>query len=263
MQQSFTRSIASLMRVHTYSDNHYISKCKILDLLNANVANWEHNRPPDVLRCSEIAEHIYIRRPILDWMLYFTYDRTTNTFYLVDGIHRFTALQIIHRENQKPYDFITPNSFGSNGDAKWLYDTYILLCIRVQPSKGETIDWFQTLNKSIPVPDLYIANTAEIKRKIIEEVLHEWMHRFKSHFSPSQKPNIPNINRDRFVDILDDTYEKYKITSVSQLNEKLYELNNYLRENIPSKTSRVSIDKCTTSGCFLFLLQKDNIVERI
>jgi hypothetical protein len=78
---SITRPISSLTRVHSYSDNHYISKCTINDLLQANVVNWEHNRPPDRIRCAEIAEHIYSRRPILDWMLYMTYDRNTHTFY--------------------------------------------------------------------------------------------------------------------------------------------------------------------------------------
>uniref|UniRef100_A0A6C0JZG7 DUF262 domain-containing protein n=1 Tax=viral metagenome TaxID=1070528 RepID=A0A6C0JZG7_9ZZZZ len=261
--KSITRPISSLTRVHSYSDSHYISKCTIGDLLQANVANWEHNRPPDLLRCSEIAEHIYTRRPILDWMLYMTYDPHTNTFYVVDGIHQFTALQIIYKENQKPNDFITPNTFGCNGNADWLYQKYILICIRANPTKGETIDWFHTLNKSNPVPDLYIVNTAEEKRKLIEEVSQEWMRNFKPHFSASQKPNIPNINRDRFIDLLDGTYEKHCVKSVQYLNELLYELNNHIRENIPPKTSQNAIDKCTQSGCFLFLLPKDVLLERI
>jgi hypothetical protein len=261
--QSITRPINSLTKVHSYSDNHYISKCTIADLLQAKVANWEHNRPPDLLRCGEIAEHIYSRRPILDWMLYMTYDDAKKTFYVVDGIHRFTALQIIYKENHKPHDYITPSSFGGNGDADWLYQEYILICIRRNPTKGETIDWFQTLNKSNPVPDLYIVNTAEEKRKIIEEVAQEWIRIFKPHFSASQKPNIPNINRDRFIDLLDGTYEKHCIKSVQDLNELLYELNNSIRENIPPKTSQNAIDKCSQSGCFLFLLSKDVLLERI
>jgi len=261
--QSITRPIPSLSRVHSYSDTHYISKCTIGDLLQAHILNWEHNRPPDVTRSREIAEHIYTRRPILDWMLYMTNDRATNTFYVVDGIHRYTALKIIYEENQKPADLITPDLFGSNGDADWLYDTYILICIRTNPTKGETIDWFQTLNRSNPVPDLYIVNAAAEKRKHIEEVAHEWSTHFKPHFSASQKPNIPNINRDRFIDILDELYEKYNITSVQKLNDKLYELNNNLRENIPPKTSQTALDKCRQTGCFLFILPKDVLLERI
>lgn len=261
--QSITQPIKSLARVHSYSNTHYISKCTIGDLLRANVVNWEHNRPPDVSRCHEMAEQIYLRRPVLDWMLYSTYDRTTNTFYIVDGIHRVTALKIIFRENQKPSDFITPSLFGSNSDATWLYDTYILICIRNNPTKGETIDWFQTINRSNPVPDLYIVNTAEEKRKIIEEVLCEWTKLFKIHFTSSQKPNIPNINRDRFVDLLDDIYEKHKIQSVSDLTAKLYDCNNHIRENIPPKTSQTALEKCKQSGCYLFLLPKDILLDKI
>jgi hypothetical protein len=182
---------------------------------------------------------------------------------VVDGIHRYTALKIIYEENQKRADLITPNLFGSNGDADWLYQKYILICIRANPTKGETIDWFQTINRSNPVPDLYIVNSDEEKRKHIEEIAQEWSRHFKPHFSASQKPNIPNINRDRVIDMLDGIYEKYKIDSVQKLNEKLYEINNHIHENIPPKTSQSALDKCCQTGCFLFLLPKDVLLERI
>ena len=260
---SIMRTIPYSITVHTYSEKHHIVKCTIADLLQANVVNWEHNRPPDRIRCSEIAEHIFNRQSILDCMLYMTYDSNTNTLYVVDGIHRFTALQIIYKENHKPRDYITPNLFGGDGDANWLYESYILICIRTNPTKGETIDWFQTLNKSNPVPDLYIVNTAEEKRKIVEEVAQEWARNFKQHFSPSQKPNIPNINRDRFIDLLDGIYDKHRTKSIQDLNDLLYEMNNHIRENIPPKISQNAIDKCKQSGCFLFLLPKDVLLERI
>lgn len=261
--KSIIRPITSLTRVHSYSDNHYVSKCTISDLLHANVKNWEHNRPPDLLRCAEIAEHIYTKHPILDWMLYMIYDQKTNTFYIVDGIHRFTSLQIIYRENHKSHDYITPSLFGGNGDANWLYNSYLLICIRSNLTKGEAIDWFQTINKSNPVPDLYIVNAAEEKRKIIEEVAHVWGRVFKQHFTTSLKPNIPNANRDKFIDFLDTIYEKYSIQSVQELNEKLYELNSYIRDNIPPKTSQNAIDKCNSSGCFLFIVSKDVLLDKI
>jgi hypothetical protein len=257
------RPIPSLTRVHSYSDNHYISKCTISDLLKAKVINWEHNRPPDLVRCSEIAENICLRKPILDWMLYATYDKDTTTFYIVDGIHRFTSLQIIHKENNKPYDYITPSSFGGNGDANWIYDAHILICIRSNLTKGETIDWFQMLNKSNPVPDLYINNTSEEKRNIIEEITKDWMRTYKQHFTSSNKPNIPNTNRDKFIELLDGIYEKYGKTTVPQLTEKLCDFNNYIREHIPRKANQSAIDKCKTTGCFLFLLSKDVVVEKI
>lgn len=263
---SIIRPISSLTRVHTYSEKHYISKCTIRDLLSAKVANWEHNRPPDLLRCTSIAEYIFMHQPELDWLLYVTYDKTSNTFYIVDGIHRFTALQIIYTENHKPMDFLTPNTFGNSGNATWLYNKEILLSIRVNPSKGETIDLFQNLNKSNPVPELYMENPDEEKRKIIETIVREWMQQYKSHFNISQKPNIPNINRDRFIDLLDGIYQQYHLSPSNAyeiLNDKLYGYNNYLRENIPRKISSHSIEKCKKTGCYLFLLSKDVLLERI
>lgn len=258
--------IPSLKRVLSFTNTHVISECTIRDLLHAKIKNWEHNRPPDLVRCRSIAENIYTRRPVLDWLLYMIYDKTTNTFYIVDGIHRFTALKIIHEENRRPSDFICPNFFGSNSDATWLYDMHVLVSIKSNPTKGETIDWFQTLNNSNPVPELYIENTAEEKRKVIEDVVKEWTTRFVSHFVASQKPHTPNTNRDRFIDLIDGIYKKYEMepkTAHNNINEKLYELNHYLRTNIPKKTTPIALEKCEKTGCFLFLLSKDIILDRL
>ena len=260
---STRRPISTLTRVHTYSENHYVSKCTIRDILKANIVNWEYNRPPDVSRCTEIAAHIYTRRPNLDWILYMTYDIPTNTFYVIDGIHRYTSLTIIATENSKPLDFLTPNIFGGNRDADWLYDKYILICIRANLTKGETVDWFQTLNKSNPVPELYIANTSEIKRQIIEQTAQDWMAQFKTHFSGSQKPNIPNTNRDRFIDLLDSLYEKYRVSTITAFTEKVNEANHFLREHPPKKVSTSAVEKCRQTGCYLFIVSKDVLLEMI
>lgn len=258
--------IPSLQCVHAYSDKHVISKCTIRNLLSANIVNWEYNRPPDQTRCQSIAENIYMRRNDLDWFIYMIYDKPKNCFYIIDGIHRVTALRIIYNENNKPDDFITPNPFGSNGDAHWLYDMHILVSMKINPTKGEAIDWFQTINNSNPVPELYIENKSEIKRKIIEDIVKEWTLQYKCHFTSSQKPNIPNINRDRFIDLLCEIYDHFnmaEMTAYQQINEKLYEVNNYIRENIPKKVNKNAIDKCYQSGCFLFLLPRDVLLEHI
>jgi len=259
--------IPSFTQIHQYNDQHIMFKCTIRDILSANIVNWEYNRPPDLVRCNEIATYIYAKRPELDWLFYITYleHGQENMLSMVDGIHRLTALRIIHSENIKPVDFITPSRFGHGGNAEWLYDKYILVSLRLNPSAGETIDLFQTLNKSNPVPELYIRNTDQDKRIIIEEFVQDWMKKYKSHFSANVKPNIPNINRDRFIEILDIVYTKCKITKLTQnrLAEKIGEMNQYIMVNLPAKCKEKPIEKCRKTGCYLFLVSRDFLEDLI
>ena len=46
--------------LHSYSERHFIIKIKISDLLNASITNWKYNRPPDMIRCSDISKYIYL-----------------------------------------------------------------------------------------------------------------------------------------------------------------------------------------------------------
>ena len=45
--------------LHKYNENHYIIKIQISDFLNSNIKNWKYNRPPDLIRCVDIAKYIF------------------------------------------------------------------------------------------------------------------------------------------------------------------------------------------------------------
>jgi hypothetical protein len=256
--------------VHTYNDKHYMYKCKIGDLLKQSIINWEYNRPPDNIRCNDIASHIYTKKPILDWIFYMSYDTTTNKYQILDGIHRYTALKIIENENRKPEDFITPNIYGQSGDATWLYEMYILCSIRVNPTFGEEADFFQTLNKSIPVPELYMVDKNAKKREVIESIVNTWQREYKTHFTSNRKPNVPNTNRELFIELLTFIYDKIVSESMilqpvseNNMEDKLYELNYTIRNSVPKKISQKAIEKCMQTGCFLFLLKNDVLEDMI
>jgi len=260
--------LPSLEIIHTYSAEHLVVKCKIADLLaaaaNKKVVNWKYNRPPDMIRCNEIAESIYCKKQETDWVIYTVAEN--EVLQIVDGIHRFHSLQIIKRENSRPIDHLTPNIFGNADNvANWLYEKYILISVRLNMSTGQTIDLFQSLNKSNPVPELYMFDTNQQKRKVIEVVVNEWVNRFTSHFTASKNPNIPNMNRDRFIEILDYAYTKYDLnnSTCGLLTEKLYELNTVLKTNPPKKISEHSLEKCIKTGCFLFLLRREQLQDSI
>jgi len=259
--------LPTLEIIHHFTEDHIIVKCTIEDLLAAasmkKLGNWKYNRPPDVIRCNEIAEYIYTKKQEVDWLIYMTYEN--NVLHIIDGIHRFHALQIIKKENNRPIDYLTPTIFGSNNNAEWLYAKSLIISLRFNMTTGQTIDLFQSLNKSNPVPDLYMFDTDQQKRKAIEAIVNEWVGRFSSHFTATKNPNTPNMNRDRFIEVLDFVYSKYKLTNSDAylLSEKLYELNTKLKNTPPKNISINALEKCTKTGCFIFLLRFDALKESI
>ena len=250
--------------IHKYSDRHFILKIKVNDLLTTSITNWKYNRPPDMVRCADISKYIYLSKSPLDTMLYLNFNNKSKSFDVLDGIHRYTSLKIIKEKNGS-LDFITPTDYGNNNDAGWLYESHIILNMRFNSTEGELIELFKTLNKSTPIPDLYIRDIVKEKRDIIENVANNWQVKYKSHFSSNNKPNKPNINRDRFIDLLEKIYNKYNINENNKnlLEEVLERANWNISINIPLKLSQSIIDKCQSTGCWLFIYSDDKILKII
>lgn len=258
--------------IHAFADNHLLLKIKISDILNAQINNWSYNRPPDMARCPDIARYMYNSKKPIDTMVYLTYKNQSDTFEVLDGIHRLTALKLIQTENSKakPLDFITPFyqgdfEFGSNSDALWIYNQYLLVNIRFNAVLGDLIEIFKTLNKSQAVPDIYIRDVAKEKRDIIETIANEWQIRYKKHFSSSANPIIGNTNRHKFIDLLDTIYDKYKIdeTKINKFKQVLEDANTKISMNVPAKFSIDARLKCRESGCYLFLYKNDKLEDFI
>lgn len=250
--------------LHIFSPNHYLIKVIVSDMLNANMTNWEYNRPPDETRCQEIATYIHDKKPSLDTMFYLSFTNKSQTFSIYDGIHRYTALKII--SNNKRNDLL--DTFGANSE--YICNQFILVNIRFNATNGELIEAFQTLNKSISVPTLYLRDTSRDKKDTIENIVNEWQIKYKTHFSASSKPNRPNINREMFINLLDEVYEKYKHLENNNtqsylilLKDKLCQANEWCKINRPNKLTSETLAKCYASGCFLFLYKPENLIERI
>ena len=250
--------------VLSYGENHGIYKIQIGDLLvGSSVKNWSYNRPPDMARCPDIARYIYNSRKPIDTIIYLSFNNLKETFEVLDGIHRITALKMIKEENSKPLELLCPGDFGSNNDAEWLYNQYILVNIRFNATKGELIEAFENLNKSQAVPELYIVDHAKEKRDIIDAIANEWFVKYKKHFSSSANPHIGNTNRNRFVELLDKVYDKHKIdeSNVNKLRILLEEANRKIGANISEKVPLDTRAKCKESECYLFLY-KNNKLEK-
>jgi len=248
--------------IHTYSHHHRIIKVNIHELLQAPIINWQFNRPADRTRCEDIARYIAISKKPVDTMIYVAYNNKKRTFEIIDGIHRYTALTIIQEKSQH-LDFISANEFS--GDMTWLMDSFIILNVRLNAIEGELIELFKSLNKSNPVPDLYVRDTAKDKRDAIQTLAIKWQNRFKVHFSASNKPNKPNINRDRFIDILEAVYDKYHLTEETKdkLEHILERNNGHISLNVPKKLTQHIREKCEATGCWLFLYSAEELMKML
>jgi hypothetical protein len=251
--------------LHHFSREHLVIKNKIKDLLNAPIINWGYNRPPDLVRCNDIAKYMYNSRQPIDTMFYLNFNNIEQTFEIIDGIHRYTSLKIIQTENKKPLDLLCPGDYGNNNDAQWIMEQYVLVNLRFNTPLGSLIEVFRSLNKSNPVPELYIRDTAKEKRTIIQNIANSWQIKYKEHFSPNSKPNKPNVNRDRFIELLDYVYDKYKICEENkQMLERLLDnTNQNIKRNLPKKLTPKCIEKCQSSDCYLFLYSLERLEKII
>lgn len=248
-----------------YNATHGVYKIQVKDLLVDSVKNWEYNRPPDMARCPDIARSMYSSKKPIDTMFYLTYTNKMEKFEILDGIHRLTSLKIIKEENSKQLELLWPGDFGSNNDAAWLYNQYILVNIRFNATLGELVEAFKNLNKSQAVPELYIRDQQKERRDIIDTIANEWYVKYKKHFSSSTNPITGNTNRNRFVELLDKLYDKHKIdeTNTNKLRKLLDNANLTISSNIPTKATIDVRVKCKDSGCYLFLYKNDKLEEII
>lgn len=96
--------------LHTFSPEHLFLKTTVQQLLQCPISNWKFNRPPDILRCRDIAQTIYRQRAPIEAVFYLAYDSgPRRTFDVLDGIHRITALRHLLKKTQNPSTCLRTN----------------------------------------------------------------------------------------------------------------------------------------------------------
>jgi len=251
-----------------HTNTHKTLIVKVSSLLAVPISNWKFNRPADVIRVLEIADNIYKKKKTSNVYLYLSFNNTTQTFEIFDGLHRFMALKKIKEKNSEPRDLINDDAFGYDNNATWLYESYITIDLRINASEGEIVDEFRELNMNVPVPELYIRNTSNDKKNIIENLVNKWFKNYNGHFVASNRSNRyykPNTSQDAFTELLDVLYDKYNITEENKqlLEDKLGITNDNISYNIPRGLSTKTIQKCTASGCWLFVYSLDELKSKI
>ena len=225
-----------LSLVYKINDNNLVCKTTLSNLKQINIKRWQCQRPPDSLRINAISNHIK-REKCVDGIIYVFYDKFHSCFYCYDGLHRIEALRSLIKENY-------PINFN------------IMFGIRRNVSQGDIMEHFNSLNKCIPVPDIYIGVRNANIITTVESVVNQYVDRYPQHFSTSRNPNAPNENKDRMKDRLKhiiDTATDDDLDSEYNLISMLETINEDIRKNVPRNSSQKQLDKCEASGLYLFL----------
>jgi hypothetical protein len=257
--------------IHVYDENHFIIKIKLYDILGEHVEMWCHNRQADSVRIVEIQRYLQNNKhQAIDTMFYLTYNNITKKFGLLDGVHRQAAYKLIvdeynkrTQENQQDFNSNLPNI---NLDISWLTNKDIILNIRFNYTSEQLLEVFRVYHKSQPVPLVYQQlNTSPEKLDMIKSIANEWQLKYRSHFSPSNNPNIGNTNRNKFEELLTIIYNKHKIsrTGINEFKQILEELNMKISQNIPKKATASVRAKCMETGCYLFLYKNEQLDDFI
>lgn len=248
--------------VAEYNDHHCLISITIEALVNAmKPANWKHNRPADESRWRPIAKSVFTKRTPFDTIIYVHYNSTTDVFEIIDGLHRFSAIKHIYNENSKVVSHMDTSEYGGNRDARWFYESSIMVSVHSDRSFGELATIFENLNNSVPIPSIFIPDTAPgQKKQIVCDVALSWQRRYPKHFSDGNRTKIPNINRDRFMDILAEVYDEKR-----DLLELLEKTNARLKQQHceSQKHGTQTLSKCIESGCWLFIVKPEKLADEI
>lgn len=246
-------SVPNARLLLSYSATHSLFAIRVRDFLQLPIKNWRYNRPVDKPRSREIAAYLTKTKQPMETVFYLV--KTDKGYEVLDGIHRYTALKIIEEE---PVDYIT--GLVVYGDAE------VLVNIRFDATDGETIDAFKSLNKSIPVPELYMRDPDQVKRDIVESVVKKWSMQYADHFSPSRKPVRPNMNRDTFIEVITEIYDKYNTddnVTIDDMERLLLECNRAAHQEFAEEEKpKSAIEKCKRTGFWLFMMSAEQIVLR-
>jgi hypothetical protein len=251
--------------VHSYSPTHHILKITLKDLLIAPIENWMYNRPPDMVRAADIAQYMTMFKKPMDSMFFFVYNTRQNRFDVIDGIHRFKALKMMYtvQAESKTEDTVEEDLLSGFIESATLPYEVILINVRFNESDGNIIDLFKSLNKSCPVPELYLRDSAKDKKEVIEALVAKWQSgAYSRHFTANLGNRRPYITRDRLINALDAAWDKYELTHESQgrLEEVLDAANAEVHDLIEDPVRRkkegltqLMVDICDTTGLYLFL----------
>lgn len=270
--------------IHEYTDNIKLLKIKICDLFPNKVCNWKQNREPDYVRIPAIAKNIYETKinPIKT-MFYMNYNLKNDNFELIDGCHRFKALEMILSLSENQGKIIDPklrnenndelSEWFTNHDINWLLNEYVIIYICFNSPMNDLEMLRENINLSQPMR----YNAYGEKYQVINQIADNYQLRYKKNFSESDNETYLKsngmTNRNKFIELLNAVYDKY-ICELENANihNRYGIIQRYLiiaNENIyydiietRIKCNEKTRKRCDETGCYLFVC-KNNVLENI
>lgn len=215
-------------------------------LNNFKIENWSRNREPDMNRVTDIAKYYeknnikLIPGTIHTWF-------KNDTYYIYDGLHRFESAKSLIINNQ------TINA----------KDIQILLSINYSNFEENIINDFININKSIPIPIIYVNDDDKIKKHICQNLAELFCKQYPKFQSTTRKPHKCNFNRDMLIDYFS-TFEidfKKENIDIIIFDILINTLNNYAKNCAIEHNDYPK--KCDKYNFFLFYLSKDYIKTEI
>lgn len=226
--------------------NSVLYKTTLKYIVKQNINNWQLNRPVDNVRVPDIAKDIYDLQQVFG-IIYLVYNRTTSMFECYDGIHRFEAMKYLYSLQECRKDV---KNIG------------VLVDISVHNDEAYIINKFTTINKCVPIPELFVKNDTKIdlRTKVIE-IVEYFIHKYPKMFKSSSRPNVPHENRDRFIDKITDILTEFELDGESAemviqliLNYNLF-VKNMLNGNDKLHNKKITITqkiKCNENDMYVF-----------
>jgi hypothetical protein len=248
-----------LKLVISHEDRHQTYKIKMKKFIKLNMKRWQFNRPANMERATEIAESLFGKRQPIFFVFQCIYNQEEGLFEIIDGIHRYFALKQLN------------NMLEENETNSWFYNSYLLIEMKYNYTKGEYIDWFETINKCTPVSEIY-TNSQDEKKEIVEEVVNIYYSKYNTHFKGTN-PNIPNTSREKFTELVLYICNNFNISSENKkcLLKILEDINKQIQQIIASnnlkklnpKITEKSLKKCNDTGLYLFLAKPEKLLIMI
>lgn len=220
------------------SENNVVAHTTSDALNMVSIDNWDMNRPPDMARIPEIQSALK-HQSYVDGIIYLSVNKTGDRYICYDGIHRLTALKNVRNKN-------------------------IVIDLILSYSEDQIIAKFMRVNRCVPVPSLYTKAERELHlRETLETVVKTIQTTYPTRFSAASMPNIPNENRDSFMNKLsNEVMERTnKVTASSKPEDwlkYLNDLNDFTRDNIgilSPKLTPAQVTKCNQSKWYLFAVK--------
>ena len=203
---------------------------------NYKINNWIKNRPADKIRVNEIYQYYKDNEIELIPGIIYAWSHLKK-LYVYDGLHRFLAACKLVKDDNK--------------------DIKILLYINLSKNEGDIIEEFININKSIPIPSIYLENELLIKKQMCQNIAEEFCKQYPDFISTSRKPHIYNFNRDLLIEWI----STFKIDfHIKNLDKIIFKILLKLNENAKNQIITCNIThpkKCNKYNFYLFYLEKE------